>query len=233
MSFRTVSASAPAPDSAHGMPGVSVKSLKLVPGLILVGPGNKSKLYRVTIPKPKVPRKLVQTRLLTNCPLCGFKQRLERLTGGEYHVTDLGDLLPLEVGAIYAEKRAHGLVYEARELRLKPGQRQEMLEALAAKMLPLVRLLSVEVREFREALEAEEFTITLGAMPLKDSLPLKKLPMPLKLPMSRDVPELRLEVDEWQSEKIPMSLTTEMPLELPTMTGLPKVAVKRYRRGST
>jgi len=207
--------------------------LKLVPGLILVGPGGRSKLYRVTTPKPKVPRKLVQTRLLTNCPLCGFKQRLERLTGGEYHVTDPGDLLPLEVGAIYAEKRAHGLVYEARELRLKPGQRQEMLEALAAKMLPLVRLLSVEVPEFREALEAEEFTITLGAMPLKDSLPLKKFPMPLKLPMSRDVPEGWLEVNEWQSEKIPMSLTTEMPLELPKMTGLPKVAVKRHRRDST
>jgi len=122
-----------------------------------------------------------------------------------------------------------------------------MLEALAAKMLPLVRMLSVEVPEFREALEAEEFTITLGAMPLEDSLPLKNLPMPLKLPMSRDVPEPRLpmplklpmaqdvpeswlKVNEWQTEKSPMSLTTEIPpLELP-MTGVPKV--KRHRRGS-
>jgi len=192
-----------------------------------------------------VPRKLVQTRVLTNCPLCGFRQRLERLTGGEYQVTDLGDLLPLEVAAIYAEKRAHGLVCEFRDLRLKPGQRAAMLEALAAKMLPLVRMLSVEVPEFREALEAEEFTITLRAMPLEDSLPLKlpmplkdslplKLPMPLKLPkMSRDVPSgPRLEVnEEWQSEESPMSLTTEMPLELP-MTGVPKV-VKHHRRGST
>jgi len=209
--------------------------------------GIKSKLYRVTTQK-QVSRKLIQTRVLTNCPLCGFRQRLERLTGGEYHVTDPGDLLPLEVGAIYAEKRAHGLVYEAKELRLKPGQRQAMLEALAAKMLPLVQYLSVQVPEFREALEAEEFTITLGAMPLKDSLPLKNLPMPLKLPMSRDVPEPHLpmplklpmaqdvpeswlKVNEWQTEKSPMSLTTEMPLELP-MTGVSKV-VKHHRRGST
>jgi len=139
-----------------------VKSLKSVPGLILVGVGNKSKLYRVTTPKPKVPRKLVQTRVLTNCPLCGFKQRLERLTGGEYHVTDPGDLLPLEVGAIYAEKRAHGLVYEAKELRLKPGQRAEMLEALAAKVLPFIQYLQFEVPAFREALEAREFAVSVG-----------------------------------------------------------------------
>jgi len=203
--------------------------------------GTESTLYRVTT--QQVPRKLIQTRVLTNCPLCGFRQRLERLTGGEYHVTDLGDLLPLEVAAIYAEKRAHGLVCEFRDLRLKPGQRQAMLEALAAKMLPLVRLLSVEVPEFCEALEAEEFTITLRAMPLKDSLLLKnlpmpledslplKLPMPLKIPMSRDVPESWLEVNEWQTEKSPMSLTTEMPLEL-SMTGVPKV-VKHHRQGST
>jgi len=219
---------------------------KSVPGLILVGAGNKSKLYRVMT--QQVPRKLIQTRVLTSCPLCGFRQRLERLTGGEYHVTDLGDLLPLEVAAIYAEKRAHGLVCEFRDLRLKPGQRAAMLEALAAKVLPLVRLLSVEVPEFREALEAEEFMITLGVMPLEDSLPLKNFSVPLKLPMSRDVPEPRLsmplklpmaqdvpeswlKVNEWQTEKSPMSLTTEMPpLELP-MTGVPKV--KRHRRGST
>jgi len=207
------------------------KWLKLVPGVILVGPGGKCKLYRVTT--EKVSRKMVQSRVLTNCPLCGFKQRLERLTGGEYHVTDPGDLLPLEVGAIYAEKRAHGLVYEAKELRLKPGQRQAMLEALAAKMLPLVQYLSVQVPEFGEALEAEEFTVTLRAMPLKDSLPLEKFSMPLKLPMSRDVPEGWLEVNEWQTGKSPMSLTTEMLLELPKMTEVPKVAVKRHRRGST
>jgi len=198
----------------------------------------------------QVLRKLVQTRVLTNCPLCGFRQRLERLTGGEYQVTDLGDLLPLEVAAIYAEKRAHGLVCEFRDLRLKPGQRAAMLEALAAKMLPLVRMLSVEVPEFREALEAEEFTITLRAMPLEDSLPLENLPMPLKLPMSRDVPEPRLsmplklpmsrdvpeprlEVDEWQTEKSPMSLTTETTLELPMTGVVPKVVVKHDRRGST
>jgi len=30
--------------------------------------------------------KLVQTRVLTNCPLCGFRQRVERLTGGAYQV---------------------------------------------------------------------------------------------------------------------------------------------------
>jgi len=121
--------------------------------------GTKSKLYRVTT-QEQVPRKLIQTRVLTNCPLCGFKQRLERLTGGEYQITDPGDFLPLEVGAIYAEKRAHGLVYEARELRLKPGQRTEILEALAAKMLPFIQYLQLEVPGFREALESREFTVT-------------------------------------------------------------------------
>jgi len=192
--------------------------------------------------------RMVQARVLTNCPLCGFRQRLDRLTGAEYQVTDLGDLLPLEVAAVFAGKGRGTLHTELLPLKLKPGQRQAMLEALAAKMLPLVRLLSVEVPEFREALEAEEFTITLGAMPLEDSLPLKNLPMPLKLPMSRDVPkphlsmplklpmapdvpESWLKVNEWQTAKSPMSLTIEMPpLELP-MTGVPKV--KRHRRDST
>ena len=124
-----------------------------------MGSGGKCKLYRVTT--EKVSRKMVQARVLTNCPLCGFKQRLDRLTGGEYHVTDLGDLLPLEVGAIYAEKRAHGLVYEAKELRLKPGQQQAILEALAAKMLPLVQYLSVQVPEFGKALATPELTVTV------------------------------------------------------------------------
>jgi len=201
--------------------------------------------------------RMVQTRVLTNCPLCGFRQRLDLLTGAEYQVTDPGDLLPLEVAAVFAGKGRGTLHTELLPLKLKPGQRAAMLEALAAKMLPLVRLLSVEVPEFREALEAEEFTITLRAMPLEDSLPLKNLPMPLKLPMSRDVPEPRLPMplklpmsrdvpehwlrdvpedwlevneEEWQSEKSPMSLTTEMPpLELP-MTEVP---VKHHRRGST
>jgi len=177
--------------------------------------------------------RMVQARVLTNCPLCGFRQRLDRLTGAEYQVTDLGDLLPLEVAAVFAGKGRGSLHTELLPLKLKPGQRQAMLEALAGKMLPLVRLLSVEVPEFREALEAEEFTVTLGAMPLEDLLPLKKFPMPLKLPMVRDVPEGWLEVNEWQTGKSPMSLTTEMPLELPKMTGVPKVAVKRHRRGST
>jgi len=200
--------------------------------------------------------RMVQTRVLTNCPLCGFRQRLDRLTGAEYQVTDPGDLLPLEVAAVFAGKGRGTLHTELLPLKLKPGQRSAMLEALAAKMLPLVRLLSVEVPEFREALEAEEFTIALRAMPLEDSLPLKKLPMPLQLPMSRDVPEPRLPMplqlpmsrdvpehwlrdvpehwlevneEEWQSEKSPMSLTTEMSLELP-MTEVP---VKHHRRGST
>jgi len=183
--------------------------------------------------------RMVQTRVLTNCPLCGFRQRLDRLTGAEYQVTDSGDLLPLEVAAVFAGKGRGTLHTELLPLNLKPGQRQAMLEALAAKMLPLVRLLSVEVPEFREALEAEEFTITLRAMPLEDPLPLENLPMPLKLPMSRDVPEhwlrdvpehwLEVNEEEWQSEKSPMSLTTEMSLELP-MTEVP---VKHHRRGST
>jgi len=213
------------------------KWLKLVPGLI---PGGwREQLIIAIAMVDELKERMVQTRVLTNCPLCGFRQRLDRLTGAAYQVTDPGDLLPLEVAAVFAGKGRGTLHTKLLPLKLKPGQRQAMLEALAAKMLPLVRLLSIEVPEFREELEAEEFTITLRAMPLEDSLPLK-LPMPLedslplKLPMplmSRDVPESWLKVNEWQTEKSPMPLMTEMPLELP-MTGVSKV-VKHHRRGST
>jgi len=211
--------------------------------------GSQEKLTIAIAMAVELKERMVQARVLTNCPLCGFRQRLDRLTGAEYQVTDLGDLLLLDVAAVFAGKGRGTLHTELLPLKLKPGQRQAMLEALAAKMLPLVRLLSVEVPEFREALEAEEVTVTLRAMPLEDSLPLEKLPMPLKLPMSRDVPESRLpmplklpmsrdvpeprlEVDEWQTEKSPMSLTTETALELP-MTGVVPKVVKHDRRGST
>jgi len=105
--------------------------------------------------------KLVQTRVLTNCPLCGFRQRLDLLTGADYQVTDPGDLLPLEVAAVYASKRKASLHTELLPLKVKPEQRQAMLEALAAKMLPLVQYLSVQVLEFGEALAIPELTVTV------------------------------------------------------------------------
>jgi len=105
--------------------------------------------------------KLVQTRVLTNCPLCGFRQRLDLLTGADYQVTDPGDLLPLEVAAVYASKRKASLHTELVPLKVKPEQRQVMLEALAAKMLPLVQYLSVQVPEFGEALATPELTVTV------------------------------------------------------------------------
>jgi len=105
--------------------------------------------------------KLVQTRVLTNCPLCGFRQRLDLLTGADYQVTDPGDLLPLEVAAVYASKRKASLHTELLPLKVKPAQRQAMLEALAAKMLPLVQYLSVQVPEFGEALATPEITVTV------------------------------------------------------------------------
>jgi len=105
--------------------------------------------------------KLVQTRVLTNCPLCGFRQRLDLLTGADYQVTDPGDLLPLEVAAVYASKRKASLHTELLPLKVKPEQRQAMLEALAAKMLPLVQYLSVQVPEFGKALATPELTVTV------------------------------------------------------------------------
>jgi len=105
--------------------------------------------------------KLVQTRVLTNCPLCGFRQRLDLLTGADYQVTAPGDLLPLEVAAVYASKRKASLHTELVPLKVKPEQRQAMLEALAAKMLPLVQYLSVQVPEFGKALATPELTVTV------------------------------------------------------------------------
>jgi len=158
----------------------------------------------------QVPRKLIQTRVLTNCPLCGFKQRLERLTGGEYQITDPGDFLPLEVGAIYAEKRAHGLVYEARELRLKPGQRTEILEALAAKMLPFIQYLQFEVPGFREALESREFAVSVGR--------------PVTVGEKFDVPVRRgREVERWQNVPVVKSVpvTRAMPVSREVLVSRP------------
>ena len=87
----------------------------------------------------EIPRRLVQSRVLTDCPLCGFRQRIDRLTGLEFQVVDMeNDLLSLEVAGVYAYMRPHGLHCELRPINLKLEARQEMLFALAAKMLPIV-----------------------------------------------------------------------------------------------
>ena len=98
--------------------------------------------------------RLVQSRVLTNCPLCGFRQRIDRLTGLEFQVEDMEDLLPLEVAAVYYQKgRYPGPLHcELLPINLKPEIRQEMLFALAVKMLPIVLYLQGIVPEFREAI---------------------------------------------------------------------------------
>jgi len=53
---------------------------------------------------------LAIARVITNCPLCGFRQRIDRLTGLEFQVTDMEhDLLPLEAKLVYADKGRRGL----------------------------------------------------------------------------------------------------------------------------
>lgn len=96
--------------------------------------------------------KLTTARVLTNCPLCGFRQRIDRLTGLEFQVKDMeNDLLPLEALLVYSDKGVKGLRAVKKPLSLSEDMEQEMLHALAAKMLPLVRYLQDKVPEFREA----------------------------------------------------------------------------------
>ena len=95
---------------------------------------------------------LTTARVITNCPLCGFRQRIDRLTGLEFQVTDMEhDLLPLEAQLVYADKGRKGLRAVKQRVSLPEGMEQEMLYALAAKILPLVRYLQVKVPEFRES----------------------------------------------------------------------------------
>ena len=95
---------------------------------------------------------LTTARVITNCPLCGFRQRIDRLTGLEFQVTDMEhDLLPLEAQLVYADKGRKGLRAVKHPVSLPEGMEQEMLYALAAKILPLVRYLQVKVPEFRES----------------------------------------------------------------------------------
>ena len=95
---------------------------------------------------------LTTARVITNCPVCGFRQRVDRLTGLEFQVTDMEhDLLPLEAQLVYADKGRKGLRAVKQPVSLPEGMEQEMLYALAAKMLPLVRYLQVRVPEFRES----------------------------------------------------------------------------------
>ena len=95
---------------------------------------------------------LTTARVITNCPLCGFRQRIDRLTGLEFQVTDMEhDLLPLEAQLVYADKGRKGLRAVKQPVSLPEGMEQEMLYALAAKILPLVRYLQVKVPEFRES----------------------------------------------------------------------------------
>ena len=85
---------------------------------------------------------LTTARVITNCPLCGFRQRVDRLTGPEFQVTGMEhDLLPLEAQLAYADKGRKGLRAVKQPVSLPEGMEQEMLYALAAKILPLVRYL--------------------------------------------------------------------------------------------
>jgi hypothetical protein len=95
---------------------------------------------------------LTTARVITNCPLCGFRQRVDRLTGPEFQVTGMEhDLLPLEAQLAYADKGRKGLRAVKQPVLLPEGMEQEMLYALAAKILPLVRYLHVKVPGFRES----------------------------------------------------------------------------------
>ena len=95
---------------------------------------------------------LTTARVMTNCPVCGFRQRIDRLTGLEFQVKDMvNDLLPLEAQFVYADKGRKGLRAVKQSVSLPASLEQEMLYALAAKMLPLVRYLQVRVPEFRES----------------------------------------------------------------------------------
>ena len=95
---------------------------------------------------------MTTARVITNCPLCGFRQRIDRLTGLEFQVTDMEhDLLPLEAQLVYADKGRKGLRAVKHPVSLPEGMEQEMLYALAAKILPLVRYLQIKVPEFRES----------------------------------------------------------------------------------
>ena len=95
---------------------------------------------------------LTTARVITNCPVCGFRQRIDRLTGLEFQVKDMvNDLLPLEAQFVYADKGRKGLRAVKQAVSLPASLEQEMLYALAAKMLPLVRYLQVRVPEFRES----------------------------------------------------------------------------------
>ena len=95
---------------------------------------------------------LTTSRVITNCPLCGFRQRIDRLTGLEFQVKDMEkDLLPLELHRVYADKGRKGLRSVKEPLPLPEDMEEEMLHALAAKMLPLVQYLQERLPEFREA----------------------------------------------------------------------------------
>ena len=95
---------------------------------------------------------LTTARVMTNCPVCGFRQRIDRLTGLEFQVKDMvNDLLPLEALLVYSDKGVKGLRAVKQAVSLPASLEQEMLYALAAKMLPLVRYLQVRVPEFRES----------------------------------------------------------------------------------
>jgi len=99
-----------------------------------------------------VPTKRVQARVLTSCPLCGFKQRIDRLLGVETGLTNMDNLLPMELMVVYADKRASGLHSEREPLKVVPKARKEANYALAAKLLPLVVFLRSVVPEFEAAL---------------------------------------------------------------------------------
>ena len=102
--------------------------------------------------------KRVQARVLTCCPLCGFRQRLDRLLDLDYQLEGMDGLLPLELAVVYADRRASGLHCELEPLKVKDAARAEMMYGLAAKLFPLVVYLRSVVPEFGEALSDEIIT---------------------------------------------------------------------------
>ena len=77
--------------------------------------------------------------MLTSCPPCGTRQRIDRLTGLEVGLVDPEDgLLELQASVVSTDLGLKGRQRDWRPVNLTAEQRLQILRALAAQVLSLV-----------------------------------------------------------------------------------------------
>lgn len=157
--------------------------------------------------------KVIQARVMTSCPLCNFRQRVDRLTGLETKVKGRGSVLDVDVNVVTVTKGQWGMKAERRPVKMTKVLARSLDYSLAAKLLPLVARLRERVPEFDLALKDEIRHVVVVEKDLDVEIEKFARGVVLARPVEREqlVPVSRSV--EWQTDVQSPLVSEPMPVE--------------------